>query len=574
MSTELKQEKTGEFSRRKPLRLWPGVLIVALQWLIWFSIPIILPEFLIYRVFAGLTGWLAVVVWWGFFSRAIWFERWGAVVLMIAALFVTSLFIHESIAVLGQGMMFFIAIPFLSLAFVVVTIITCRLPDMVRRTIMAAAILLSCGVWIMVRSDGISGNFTPLLTWRWIQTTEEQLLTGADEKTTAVPEVTGYKTRWPGFRGPNRDSIIHGLQINTDWSVSPPVEMWRSPIGPGCSSFAVLGHLLYTQEQRGEYEMVSCYELKTGKLVWKHGDKARFYDSHAGAGPRSTPTIADGRVYTLGATGILNVLDAGDGSVIWSRNAASDTGVKILTWGFTGSPLVVDDIVIVALSGQLAAYDAESGKPLWFGPHNGDSFSSPHLLTIDGISQVLLMSAAGAVSIEPTSGRELWMYSCPMNGILQPALIASGNLLLSTEVDTGIRRIAVTHNQGIWDIKELWTSNEMRLNFNDFIIHKGYAYGFDNPRIACIDIKDGKRRWKGNRYRGFTLLLADQDLLLVLSEKGELALVPAIPDEFKELAKIQAVKGKTWNHPVLADDIVVVRNSQEMAAFRLPLKIK
>ncbi len=172
---------------------------------------------------------------------------------------------------------------------------------------------------------------------------------------------------------------MRGVRIGTDWSASPPVELWRRPIGPGWSSFAVHGGRFYTQEQRGDDEVVACYDLATGEPLWRHGDAARFWESNAGAGPRGTPTLHEGRVYSLGATGILNALNAADGAVVWSRNAATDTATTIPGWGFASSPVVFGDLVVVATAGRLAAYELATGKPRWYGPDGGDGYSSPHL---------------------------------------------------------------------------------------------------------------------------------------------------------------------------------------------------
>jgi outer membrane protein assembly factor BamB len=232
--------------------------------------------------------------------------------------------------------------------------------------------------------------------------------------------------------------------------------------------------------------------------------------------------------------------------------------------------LVVDDAVIVAASGALIAYDAATGDPRWRGPKGGEGYSSPHLATIDGVVQVLQLNGAGMASVAPADGKLLWEHPWKGYPIVQPALTADGDVLISVSDRGGTRRVAVAKGPGGWTAEERWTSIGLKPYFNDFVVHKGHAFGFDGSMLAAIDVQDGKRKWKGGRYGpGQLVLLPDQDLLLVLSEKGELALVQAIPDQFTELARVPAIEGKTWNHPVLAGDVLLVRNDQEMAAFRL-----
>ncbi len=584
---------------QKPLRLWPGVVAVVLTWLVRFGLPLVAPEALEYSVLAGFVGGLAVVVWWAFFSRAPIFDRWFAIVLMIVAMAATSRILHPSIATGMMGMMLPIyAVPVLSLAFVAWAAAAQRLSDGPRRATMVATIVLSCGVFALLRTDGLSGDAASFFAWRWTPTAEDRLLVHASEKPAIVPpapvaakvveepvaipaavkpathppapSIAVSGADWPGFRGPHRDGVARGVRIETNWSATPPVELWRRPIGPGWSSFAVDGDLLYTQEQRGNDEMVACYKLTTGAPVWQHRDAARFWESNGGAGPRATPTLSNGRVYACGATGIVNALDALDGTVVWSRNAASDAGKKIPEWAFASSPLVVDDQVIVAVSGKLTAYDLATGNPRWFGPDGGISYSSPVLLTIDGSAQILLLSDTGATSVALADGAPLWKYAWPGYPIVQPALTPEGDILLAVNEKSGTRRLSVAHGPAGWTVEERWTSTGLKPYFNDFVVHHGHAFGFDGSILSCIDLKDGTRNWKGGRYgHGQLLLLSDQDVLVVLSEEGELALVAATPDQFTEIARFPAIEGKTWNHPVLVGDVLLVRNGQEMAAFRL-----
>ena len=258
---------------------------------------------------------------------------------------------------------------------------------------------------------------------------------------------------------------------------------------------------------------------------------------------------------------------------MWSRNAAADTEVETPGWDFTGSPLVVDNVVVVAALGRLAAYDilpairagsvrraaAATARP------PGDDRRSP---------QVLLLRGARSTSLAPADGTLLWeRTSQPGVSILQPALTADGDVLVAggdAMGGTGLRRLAVAHGPSGWTASERWVSKGLKPYYSDFVVHEGHAFGFDGSILSCIDLENGARKWKGGRYgHGQLVLLSDQDLLLVLSEDGELALARATPDPFTEVARFPAIRGKTWNHPVLAGDVLLVRNGEEMAAFRL-----
>jgi outer membrane protein assembly factor BamB len=607
---------------RKPLRVWPGVIAVALVLAARFGVKAVVPGF---RGFSLGMMWsfgaaALVLLWWLFLSRAPWLERLGAIALMAAAIFGAWRLRHDS---MGPLWIFAYALPVLWVALVAGAAIARRFPDGRRRATIAAAILLTSGAWTLLRTEGISGDHVATFGWRWAKSSEERLLAQGEreaptppsakptpvpqepapaasepppalpaggervsskEPAAGVPSTAPHEAApedWPGFRGAARDGVVRGVKIRTDWTASPPVELWRRPVGPGWSSFAVQGGRIYTQEQRGEDEVVTCYDEATGAPVWTHRDRARFFESNAGAGPRATPTLADGRVYTLGGTGILNALDAATGAVVWSRHASSDSEgtpsmgdggtTKVPDWGFAGSPLVVGDLVVVAVAGQLIAYDVASGTPRWTGPAGGVSYSSPHLVTMDGVEQVLLVSGAGLTSVSPPDGRVLWQHKVRGFPIVQPALTGDGDVLFAAG-NTSTVRLGTKRSPEGWTVAQRWASTGFKPYFNDFVVHKGHVYGFDGRILACVDVADGERKWKGGRYgNGQLVLLPDQDLLLVLSEDGELALVAATSDAFRELARFPAIEGKTWNHPVLAGDTLLVRNAREMAAFRLAL---
>ena len=532
----------------------------------------------------ALLGGVGVLAWWAFFSGAAPIERWGAPLLMLGVSLATVPLLDVSISSSMMGLMFPVyTAPVLSLVFVAWAVATRRMADGPRRAALVAAIVLASGFWTTLRTDGMTGDARHELTWRWTETAEARLLaTTAAERLAPPPKATSDASDandandadWPGFRGRNRDGVVRGIRIRTDWDTSPPEELWRRPVGPGVGSFSVRGRQVFTQEQRGDREVVSSYLLATGEPVWRHADPVRFWDSHAGAGPRGTPTVAGDRLYTLGGTGLLTALDAQTGRRLWGRDVAAEHDVFSSGWGFAGSPLVVGDVVIVAAIGTLAAYDAETGAPRWSVPDGADSYSSPHLATLDGVPQVLLLTSDGVTSVAPADGRVLWIHDwATASRIVQPALTAGGDILVGAGGFAGMQRVSATRaagGHGGWTTEVRWTTRGLKPYFNDFVAHEGHAYGFDGSILASVDLETGERNWKGGRYgHGQLLLLADQDLLLVLGERGDLALVDATPAGFTERARVPVIEGKTWNHPVLVDDILLVRNTEEMAAFRL-----
>ena len=591
----------------KPLRLWPGVVVAVLVVLLRFVVPLFVPGAGVIGVLAGVAGFALILLWWLFFSRAPWIERLAAIVVMVAGGALMWFVVHPSIrgGMMGRMLPMLLLPVTLGPALVLWAVATRRSSAGARRASMVGILLLACGIWGLARTDGIIGEADSLLRWRWTPTAEERLLAQEREEPVPPPPVTVtpaatrekpttpaaeeapkpdapatadpvvVRAEWSGFRGPRRDGVVGAMHIATDWSQSKPVELWRKKIGPGWSSFAAAGDLIYTQEQRGDEEIVSAYRLSNGAPVWKHRDTARFYESNAGPGPRGTPTVHNGRVYSLGATGIVNALDARTGARIWTRNAQADTGAPMPEWGYTSSPLVVDDVVIVAVSGRLVGYDVEAGNPRWTLTTVGGSYSSPHLATIGGVQQVILLSGAGATGVSPADGTRLWQFKAgDGTNIVQPAIV-DGDVLVSpgdAMGGMGMRRITVSRAEdGTWKTTERWTSRGLKPYHNDFVVHKGHAYGFDGTILSAISLADGERKWKGGRYgAGQMILLPDQDLLLVTSEEGDVALVSATPDKHSELAKFKAIEGKTWNHPVLLGDLLLIRNGEEMAAFRLP----
>jgi outer membrane protein assembly factor BamB len=338
---------------------------------------------------------------------------------------------------------------------------------------------------------------------------------------------------------------------------------------------------VFTQEQRGGNEAVVCRDAAGGEELWSHEEPGRFSEALSSLGPRATPTFSGNRVYAQGAAGNLVCLDAATGQKMWSRDVLADAGpdAKVPDWGVCSSPLVMKDgIVVVFAAGQskkgLLGYRADTGEPAWAADAGVYSYSSPQPATIGGREQVLFVGNTGLSAVEPATGTVLWTYGVegqPPRS-LQPMPLGDDRLLVPMGMEVPTDLVEVKRAGDTFAATKKWTSRNLKPSFNDFVVHKGYVYGFDGAIFTCVDLKTGERKWKQGRYgTGQVLLIEDSSLLLVLSDKGEVILLSAKPDAFEELGQLQAISGKTWNHPAIAQGRLYVRNAEEMACYELPV---
>jgi len=445
--------------------------------------------------------------------------------------------------------------------------------------VVAAGPLLLISV---VTVEAMRGDNTIDFAWTW--SPPRDLLMQFPEPVAPAVITTGFDITphdFPQFLGPGRTGAIESGPRPVEWNTQPPRELWRKQVGPGWSGFAVRGDYAFTQEQRGEEEAVVCYRVKDGELMWMTKSPGRFASSMGGVGPRATPTIhADGRLYTVGATGVLQCLDACSGQIHWSKNILSDNGGIDHNHGICGSPLVVEDKVVVAPTGNasssLVAYDRLSGERLWRAGQSMASYSSPAYLELAGRKQVLLHSQQVLESHDPETGALLWEFpwsNANVNNCSQPIVIDAtrGRLLVTTGYGVGAALIEVTPGEPAWSVKTIWTSRDMKTKFTTAVRLGNFIYGLDDGILACIGLEDGKRKWKTGRYNHGQILLVGSTLL-VQAEMGDLALVDPQPGKFVELARIPMLKNKTWNNPTVSGNYLLVRNGEEAVCLEWPVQ--
>lgn len=466
----------------------------------------------------------------------------------------------------------------------------------------------------LVEIRGVSGDLLPVLAWRWtpepgsspaavpaapapLPSPEpapvpdvaapvaaepavaptprvESAVEPVAEPVAAAAGLSG-SADWPQFLGPRRDGTVPGVRLARDWAAHPPREVWRREIGAGWAGFAIVGDRIYTLEQNGEEEVATAAELATGRVLWRHGDRARYESTIGGLGPRSTPTVVGGQVFVLGATGRLRALDAATGQLRWVRDIVADGGGPNPEWGRSVSPLVVSGLVIVGAGGadghSVVAYDAASGEIRWSGGDDGPSFSSPILAELAGVRQVVNLNAGSLTGHALDDGRVLWSFPWPRQqpNVSTPIVLGPSRVFASSGYGIGGKVLELTVGaDGTLVPTLVWETPRLKAKFTNVVAHRGHLYGLDDGTLVCLDPATGERCWKEGRYGHGQVILAGE-LLLVQTEDGELMLVDPVPEALRVLGTWRLFEGKTWNPPALAGRYLLARTDREAVCLEL-----
>ncbi|HEX4588733.1 MAG TPA: PQQ-binding-like beta-propeller repeat protein, partial [Gemmataceae bacterium] len=362
----------------------------------------------------------------------------------------------------------------------------------IRWVLRIGILAVAAGLVFSLRWPHFQGNLIPIFRFRWQHHDRGQRET-TDQ--VSIPEPT--PADFPEYRNRNRDGVITGLKLDRGWAIHPPEKLWEVSLGDdaGYGGISVVGPAAITLEQIGPMEAVVCYDSDSGKERWRYEYDALFTELMGGTGPRTNPTIVDGDVYTLGATGHLARLDGKTGKPKWTADIVA--GSNVVYWGESGSPLVYDRFVVVnrgrnraGLSKDSApgtgpgvvAYDRETGKVAWESGDRQAGYSSPQLATIGGIRQVLVFDADGLGSFDPETGKELWFHEWtqdPEVNVAQPLVFDDGRVFISSGYGHGCAMLMVTNADGKWAVKEMWSNSRLKSKFANPVRLGEHIFGID-----------------------------------------------------------------------------------------------
>jgi outer membrane protein assembly factor BamB len=448
----------------------------------------------------------------------------------------------------------------------------------------AAVLLLS--LLGMLKFKHFTGDMVPVLVFRWTPN-DDALLPELETpqlpaaEAAAIQLVASSPTDFPHFLGPHGARGVPDANLASDWKAHPPKLIWKHPIGGGLSGFAVVGNFAVTQEQRGDEKLLVCYEFLTGEPLWSHSLPGRFVNVLGRDGPRATPTIADGKVYCQWSEGDLTCHAGQSGEVVWSHNLLEQFNAPQISWGRSGSPLVVAEKVIVSAGGpngfSLVAFNKETGKLIWHAGNDRASYASPVHATLAGVEQVVVVNENWVVGHRLTDGEVLWRQrwtgsSDTDANTTQPVILPDDHVFVSHGYGYGcaLFKIVADSSGKLTSHEEIANKTLLKTKMSNVAVRGDYIYGLSGGILECVEWRTLARQWKRGRYGHGQMIVAGDKLLVTVEETGEISLVEASPEKQVELARFQAIEGQTWNPFALVGPYLLLRNESEAACYKLP----
>ncbi len=391
---------------------------------------------------------------------------------------------------------------------------------------------------------------------------------------------------WPQWRGPQRDGVSSEMALLQSWSADGPAVEWRTPLGKGFSGISIANGRVYTMFARDADEFAICLDGETGAELWRHRTGPYYKETQGGDGPRSTPTVDGETVYVLGATGKLFALLAASGTPIWEKDLVAEFGSEVPRWGFSTSPLVEGDLLLIEAGGRdgnfvvdmvidrkaavtAVALDKNTGATAWTALDEKMSYSSPIAFTAAGTRQLAYFTAYSLTGLAPEDGRIYWRYPWKTRydvSAATPIFIAPDRLFISTGDGNGGVVLQIKSDGDSLAVEQVWQNKKMKNDFGTSVFYKDHLYGFDHAILKCLDAETGAEKWKARGYGKGSLIVANGHLI-VLGEEGQLGLVEATPAAFREKSKTQVLNGRCWTVPSLADGRLYVRDESEIVCL-------
>jgi len=399
---------------------------------------------------------------------------------------------------------------------------------------------------------------------------------------------TAQAANWPQWLGPERNGVSGETGLMQSWPATGPVVQWRVPLGKGFSGISIADGRIYTMYAAASDEYAICLDAQTGEKIWRHRTGPYYKESQGGDGPRSTPTVDGATVYVLSATGNIYSLTTAHGALIWKKDLTAEFDSEVPKWGFSTSVLVEGDLLLLEAGGvdgnfvvdmvidrttstTAVALDKATGNTVWTALDEKMSYSSPVAFTAAGQRQAAFFTAYSLTGLALEDGRQLWQLPWKTRWDVSastPIFIPPDKLFISTGDDSGAAVLQVTGSGDDIAVEKIWQNKKMKTHFGTAIHYQGHLYGFDKSVLKCLDATTGEEKWKTRGYGKGSLLIADGHLF-ILGEEGQLGLVEATPETFREKRKSQIFNGRCWTVPSIADGRIYARDENEIVCLNI-----